>query len=145
MVWGDGRYKMIPPPGKFFVDKHMLECRIFSRELLFTAVYTEPHYGFTYIKRFKFGGCIQNKEYALAPEKSKMLLFAEGTPETLFVKYKPAKGQRIHQQIFTPGDVLEKGVGAKGIQMTSKEIARLAVKKPAWWDDSEASPKGLLS
>ncbi|MBP5226415.1 MAG: DNA topoisomerase IV subunit A [Kiritimatiellae bacterium] len=145
VVWGDGRYKMIPPPGKFFVDKHMLECRIFSRELLFTAVYTEPHYGFTYIKRFKFGGCIQNKEYALAPEKSKMLLFAEGTPETLFVKYKPAKGQRIHQQIFTPGDVLEKGVGAKGIQMTSKEIARLAVKKPAWWDDSEASPKGLLS
>lgn len=145
VLWNDGSYKMIPPPDKFFVYKHMQCCRIFTKEILFTAIYTEPIYGFTYIKRFKFGGCIQNKEYRLAPERSKMLLFEEGTPESVWVKYKPAKGQRIHQQVFTPSEVLEKGVGAKGIQMTSKDISRLAIKKPSWWDDSESSPKGLLS
>lgn len=145
VLWNDGTYKMIPPPDKFFVDKHMRCCRIFSKEILFTAIYTEPLYGFTYIKRFKFGGCIQNKEYHLAPERSKMMLFEEGTPENVWVKYKPTKGQRIHQQVFNPAEVLEKGVGAKGIQMTSKDISRLAIKKPSWWDDSESSPKGLLS
>ena len=144
VIWKDGRYKMMPPPDKFFVDKDMLYCSIFSREVLYTAVYTEPHYGFTYIKRFRFGGCIQNKEYRLAPEKSRVLLLTEGTPENLYVKYKPAKGQRIHQQLFIPSEVLEKGVGAKGIQMTSKDIARLATEKPRWWDDTVEPAKGVL-
>ena len=67
------------------------------------------------------------------------------TPDGIYVKYKPAKAQRIHQQMFVPSEVLEKGVGAKGIQMTSKDIARISSKKPSWWDDTESSPKGLLS
>ena len=145
VVWEDGRYKMMPPPDKFFIDKSYQYCKIFDRDKEFTAVYTEPHYGFTYIKRFAFGGAIQNKEYRLAPEKSKLLLFEEGTPETVFLKYKPAKAQRIHQQIFSPSEVLVKGVSAKGIQMTSKDVAKIATKKPGWWDDSEATPKGVLT
>ena len=145
VVWEDGRYKMMPPPEKFFVDHNHLYCQIFDREREFTAVYTEPHYGFTYIKRFAFGGAIQNKEYRLAPEKSEVILFDEGVPESVFVKYKPAKAQRIHQQMFTPAEVLVKGVAAKGIQMTSKDIAKIATKKPGWWDDNETTPKGVLT
>ena len=146
VVWNDGRYKMMPPPDKFFVDKKGANyCQIFDRDKEFTCIYTEPHYGFTYIKRFAFGGAIQNKEYRIAPEKSKLLLFEEGTPEAVYLKYKPAKSQRIHQQMFTPGEVLVKGVSAKGIQMTSKDIAKLATKKPSWWDDSETTPKGILT
>jgi len=146
VVWNDGRYKMMPPPDKFFVDKEGgAYCQIFNRDKEFTAIYTEPHYGFTYIKRFAFGGAIQNKEYRLAPEGSKVILFGEGVPEEVYVKYKPAKAQRIHQQMFTPSEVLVKGVAAKGIQMTSKDIAKIATKKPSWWDDSEATPKGVLT
>ena len=145
VVWSDGRYKMMPPPDKFFIDQNHLYCQIFERDKEFTAIYAEPHYGFTYIKRFAFGGAIQNKEYRLAPEQSKVLLFEEGTPEAVFVKYKPAKAQRIHQQMFTPSEVLVKGVSAKGIQMTSKDIAKLATKKPGWWDDNENTPKGVLT
>ena len=146
VVWNDGRYKMLPPPEKFFVDKKGGSyCQIFDRNKEFTAIYTEPHYGFTYIKRFAFGGAIQNKEYRLAPEDSKVILFEEGMPEAVYIKYKPAKAQRIHQQMFNPGEVLVKGVSAKGIQMTSKDIAKIATKKPGWWDDNEATPKGVLT
>jgi topoisomerase-4 subunit A len=145
VVWEDGRYKMMPPPDKFFVDKNHLYCKIFDRDQEFTAVYTEPHYGFTYIKRFAFGGAIQNKEYHLAPEKSDVILFEEGVPDAVYVKYKPAKAQRIHQQMFSPGEVLVKGVAAKGIQMTSKDISKIVTKKPGWWDDSETTPKGVLT
>jgi topoisomerase-4 subunit A len=146
VVWSDGRYKMMPPPDKFFVDKKGAQyVAIFDRDKAFTCVYTEPHYGFTYIKRFAFGGAIQNKEYRLAPEGGKLLLFEEGTPDAVYIKYKPAKSQRIHQQMFTPEEVLLKGVSAKGIQMTSKDIAKLATKKPGWWDDNEATPKGVLT
>ena len=142
VVWNDGQYRLINPPDKFFTDKHMLYCAIHDREKVFTAVYTEPKYGFTYVKRFAFGGCILNKEYSFAPEKSKVIYFGEGTPETLYVKYKPAKSQRINQQAFTPGDVLVKGVSAHGKQMTCKPIKSISAEKPRGWEDE--TDKGLL-
>ncbi len=155
VVWDDGRFKMMPPPDKFFFDKDATYIQIYDREKIFTAVYTEPEYGFTYIKRFPFGGLIQNKDYRLAPEKSKLRLFEEGTPESVFLKYKPAKSQRIHQQEFSllpvkingqlDDPVKVRGVTAKGLQMTSKDISRIATKKPAWWDDNDKSPKGSLA
>ena len=145
VVWADGSYKIIPPPDKFFVDKNWVYCKIFNKKTEFTTVYREPDFGIIYIKRFVFGGAIQNKNYKLAPDKSKILLFQEGVPEQIFVKYKPAKGQKIHQQVFTPNDVRVKGVGARGIQMTTKEISRIVTKVPTWWDDKARGSKGILT
>ena len=144
VLWSDGRYRMMPPPDKFFIDQNMLLCRLFDRDAQMLCVYTEKAHGFTHIKRFTFGGCFQNKDYRLCPEGSKILLFQEGVPEALYVKYKPAKSQRIHQQIFVPSEVMVKGVSARGVQMTSKDIEKIAVEKPRWWQDGEESPKGLL-
>ena len=87
---------------------------------------------------------IQNKEYRLAPEKSKILYFQEGSPENLYVKFKPAKNQRIHQQLFEMKQVTLRGASAKGLQMTTKAIARISPTKGSWWDESEAVSKGVL-
>lgn len=142
VVWNDGQYRMIAPPDKFFTDKHMIYCAIHNRDSVFTAVYTDPKYGFSYIKRFSFGGCIMNKEYSFAPEKSKVAYFSEGTPEALYVKYKPAKSQRVNQQQFNPNDVLVKGVSAHGKQMTCKPIKSITAERPRGWEDE--TDKGLL-
>jgi len=156
-VWKDGRYRMSPPPDKFFVDKTIDEMFLFNpdkdRDKVYTCVYEEPLYGFVYVKRFTFGGMINNKDYRLAPEKSKILLFCEGAPERLWVKFKPAKSQRIHQQMFdlgsadpnakTPG-LAVRGASSRGNQMTSKAIARIATEEPSWWDPKENAPKGSL-
>ena len=157
LVWKDGRYKMLPPQDKIFVDKDLLSVFLFNpekdRDKPFTAVYEEAVYGFAYVKRFTFGGMINNKEYRLAPEKSKVLFFKDGLPERMYVKFKPAKSQRIHQQIFELGSpdqnaknagLAIRGASSRGNQMTSKAIARLAVEKPSWWDDSEEESKGVL-
>jgi topoisomerase-4 subunit A len=109
-----------------------------------TCVYTQKDHDFSYLKRFTFGGAIQNKEYRLAPENSTVLLLQEGTPETLYVKYRPAKSQRINQQAFTPSEVLVKGVSSKGVQLTSKAVAKLDTQKPRWWENDAESPKGVL-
>jgi topoisomerase-4 subunit A len=159
-VWKDGRYKMAPPSDKIFVDKDLLEVFLFNpdkdRVREFTCVYEEPLYGFSYVKRFTFGGMINNKEYRLAPEKSKVMFFAEGCPERLYVKFKPAKGQKIHQMLFLPLELVDKGAGekrpvvevrgasARGIQLTTKAIARISATKGSWWDDSESAAKGVL-
>ena len=159
-IWKDGRYKMTPPSDKIFVDKDLLEVFLFNpekdRERAFVCVYEEPLYGFSYIKRFTFGGMINNKEYRLAPEKSKVLFFDEGCPENIYVKFKPAKNQKIHQMLFQPLELVDKGAGekkpvvevrgatARGIQLTTKAIARVSPTKGSWWNDGEASTKGVL-
>ncbi len=147
-VWKDGRYKMMPAPEKQFVDKDLLDVFVFNpekdRDKEFVCAYEEPMYGFTYVKRFTFGGMINNKEYRLAPEKGKILYFQSGCPENLYVKFKPAKNQRIHQQIFDMNQVTVRGASAKGLQMTTKAIARISPTKGAWWDDKEEPSKGVL-
>ena len=167
-VWKDGRFRKQQPDDKIFVDKDLLAVLRYDQEKDrdtrdFTCVYEEGSYGFSYIKRFRFGGLIRNKEYRLAPEKpkSKVLFFQEGCPDTLYVKFKPAKGQKIHQQHFLPKEqvkrtntetgklenqdvVLIRNAGSKGKQLTTKPIARIASAKGSWWDESEPPSKGVL-
>lgn len=168
LIWKDGRFKKVQPEDKIFVDKDLLAVIRYNQEkdrdeLDFTCVYEESGYGFSYIKRFRFGGLIRNKEYRLAPEKpkSKILLLQKGCPDTLYVKFKPAKGQKIHQQHFLPKELVDRvnretgktekqevvpirGAGAKGKQLTTKPIAKVSGSKGSWWDEKEAPSKGIL-
>lgn len=141
-LWKDGRYRMMPPPNKLFVDVDFDRVFMYDKDKVFTCVYEEPLYGHAYMKRFTFGGMIQNKEYRLAPPKSKILFFQEDTPERLYVKFRPAKGQRVHQAFFGPGETTVRRASAKGLQMTTKPIARISSAKPNWWNDAEGESRG---
>jgi len=144
VVWRDGRYMMIPPPEKLFVDKTVEYVGVFDREKEFLCVYT--HNQTSYIKRFTFGGCIQNKEYSLCPKgKNKLLLLEEGAPEEVFVKFAPMKNQRVHQLKVKVADYAVKGAKTKGNQLTAKKIKNLGTKKPKNWDDeSDLDPNAVL-
>ena len=168
LVWRDGRFRKVLPEDKLFVDKDLMLVLRYNQEKdretrEFTCVYEEGGYGFSYIKRFRFGGLIRNKDYRLAPEKpkSKVLFFQEGCPETIYVKFKPAKGQKIHQQHFLPHELVDRvnretgkvekqevvpirSATAKGKQLTTKPIARIGSAKGSWWDDREPPSKGVL-
>ena len=168
LIWKDGRFRKVQPGDKIFVDKDLLAVLRYDQEkdretLDFTCVYEEGSYGFSYIKRFRFGGLIRNKDYRLAPEKpkSKILFLQKGCPETLYVKFKPAKGQKIHQQFFCPLELVDRinretgktekkpvveirTATTKGKQLTSKPIARVSGAKGSWWDDAEPPSKGVL-
>ena len=168
LVWKDGRFRKVQPEDKIFVDKDLLCVLRYNQEKErdtrdFTCIYEEGGYGFSYIKRFAFGGLIRNKDYHLAPEKpkSKLVLFQEGCGDTLYVKYKPAKGQKIHQQHFKPLELVDRvnretgktekkpvveirSASAKGKQLTSKPIAKASFAKGSWWDEKETPSKGVL-
>jgi len=142
IVKNDGTFAVMPPPETYYVDDSLIWCGIYKRDLVFTAVYTD--WGVTYVKRFEIGGVIMNRDYDYIPAKAQLQLCKFGTPESIYVKYKPAKGLRIHQQEFKPEQVLIKGVKAKGRQMTSKIIERIDSSTGRWWDKKLRSPKGLL-
>ncbi len=140
LIWADGRYKVIPPPEKMFVDHTLLHAGKADRDKIFTMVYTAQ--GLTYVKRFALGGAILSKEYLCTLPDARIRFLEEGTPEALYVKYRPAKNQRIHQQTFQPGTLPVKGAKARGNHMTSKSIARIATKKPAGWENE--AQNGLM-
>ena len=148
LVWPDGRYKLVPAPeDKLFVDKDLLYVSLFDRDRLYTAVYTEKEYPFSCLKRFAFGGTIMNRDYTLMQEPGTIRLFVEGTPKAIWIKYKPAKGQRIMQKVFSPEEeVAVKGVKAKGKQITSKPIQYISADEatPRFWDADAPTDKGRL-
>jgi topoisomerase IV subunit A len=135
LVFRDGHYKVIELPEKLFIGPHLLYCAIPDRDQVITLAYTNREA--TYLKRFTFGGIIMNKDYECIPSKSKILFFAPGTPDKLFIKYKPAPYQKINQQVCCPGEVLVKGVKARGNQLSIKEVSSINSKQPRGWD-SEA-------
>ena len=145
IVYGNGRYQVVPPPDKLFMDNNLVRCEIYNRESSYTAVYVEK--SIAYIKRFKIGGAIMNRDYFLgASDKSKLILLADGTPESIYVKYKPAKNQRIHQQRFNPSETAEKSAKARGNRLSSKGIKYIDIAPGRWWDkaDDGEIPDGVL-
>jgi len=144
VVSKDGRYRVVSPPEKMFVDGGMMYCAKADRNRIYTTVFTDKSCGFTYMKRFTTGGFIIKKEYRCAHEGCEVLVFEDTNPTEIFVKYKPAKGQRIHQQVFNPADIPVKGSKARGNQMTAKKIARISTKKERWWKDSDDSHRGHM-
>ncbi len=143
LVWDDCRYRVIPPPDKLFIDKNLVYAAIYDRDRVMTLVYESEQ--ITHMKRFAFGGVIQNKDYFCVPEgePAKALFFSDAQPETLYVKYAPRKGQQIHQQEFEPKKVAVRTARTRGIQMTTKRVTAVTTQKPRNWDE-RAGPKGAL-
>ena len=143
LVWDDCRYRVIPPPDKLFVDKNLVYAAIYDRDRVMTLVYESDQ--ITHMKRFTFGGVIQNKDYFCIPEgeTGKALFFADNQPATLYVKYAPRKGQQIHQQEFDPKKIAIRTPKTRGIQITTKRVTDIATQKPRNWDD-KAGPKGAF-
>ena len=145
MVFRDGHYKVIELPEKLFVGPDMEYCGLPDREQVFTLVYSDRDA--TYLKRFNFGGAILDKEYFCVPEgeKCKMLFFEPGTPETLYIRYKPAPHQKINQQTCVPSEVEVKGAKTRGRQLTIKDVGAVGTKPPRGWDPEAATTKVMFA
>ena len=143
IVRGDGKYRVINPPERLFVDSDMAYCAPADRDRKCLLVYCDED-GFSHVKMFTFGGSILNKEYSCIPDRGKILYFTDCPPRTLYVKYKRRKGQRIHQQAFDLSKIPVKGVKTRGKHMTSKKVASLHSVKPRGWVDKKPGRSGAF-
>ncbi|MBG89165.1 MAG: DNA topoisomerase IV [Verrucomicrobiales bacterium] len=134
LVSKTGSYKVIQIEEKYFAGSDLVHCEHPDRDSVFTMVYQTKDA--CYLKRFTFGGTIMNKEYSLVPEKkkAKIVYFERGTPEELFVRYKPMPKQKINQQTCKPKLLAVKGAKARGKQMSPKSISNIGAKPPKNWD-----------
>ncbi len=139
MVFRDGHYLVTDLQEKLFIGPDLVYAALPDRERVFTLCYTNREA--TYLKRFTFGGTIMNKEYFCIPEKSKILFFEPGTPETLYIKYKPAPHQKINQQTCQPSEVDVKGAKTLGRQISIKDVGSINSKPPRNWDAEATTTK----
>ncbi|MBV8417041.1 MAG: DNA topoisomerase IV subunit A, partial [Verrucomicrobia bacterium] len=126
LVWDDGRYQMIPPPDKLFVDKNLIYFAIFEREKVFTLVYSTQNA--TFLKRFAFGGAIMNRDYSCAQEKARIKCLTDRPVTEVRLKYRHVKGARIDEQTFTAGDFAVRGPKTRGNQLTKRTVTSVTVR-----------------
>jgi topoisomerase-4 subunit A len=120
LVWDNGRYQVMPPPDRLFVDKSLLYFGIFDREKVFTMVYSTPKA--TFLKRFSFGGVIMNRDYNCAQENSKIKYLTDRPVQQLRLRYRHTKGARIDEQTFAVDQIAVRGPKTRGNQATNRTV-----------------------
>jgi topoisomerase IV subunit A len=126
LVWDNGRYQIIPPPDKLFVDKNLTYFGIYDREKIFTLVYGTS--AATFVKRFAFGGAIMNRDYQCAQENAKIRLLTDRPIAEIRLKYRHAKGARTDEQLFSAGDFPVRGPKTRGNQVTKRTVTSVTAK-----------------
>ncbi|MBV9299102.1 MAG: DNA topoisomerase IV subunit A [Verrucomicrobia bacterium] len=126
LVWDTGRYQMIPPPDKLFVDKNLVYFGIFDREKTFTLVYSTEKA--TFVKRFSFGGAIMNRDYNCAQENAKIRLLTDRPITEIRLKYRHSKGARVHEQSVSASDFAVRGPKTRGNQVTKRTVTSVTIK-----------------
>jgi topoisomerase-4 subunit A len=126
LVWENGRYQMIPPPERVFVDKDLLYFGIYDRDRIFTVVYSTPKAAF--LKRFAFGGAIMNRDYSCTQEGAKIRFITDRPVKELRLKYRHTKGSRVDEQTFATSDIIVRGPKARGLQVTKRTVTSVVAR-----------------
>jgi topoisomerase IV subunit A len=143
LVWRDGRYKVVPPPAKLFVDKTLIHAAILDRDRTLTVVYADTF--FTRVKRFPAGGTVTNREYRCIPKGCEILVLADDDPAVLYVRYAEGENQAIRQQTFDLRKLPVRDRGAPGAVVSAKRLHDIRAARPADWDDALTGPPGVLT
>ena len=124
IVWETGRYQMIAPPDRLFVDKNVVHFGIYEREKIFTIVYNTDKAAF--LKRFVFGGAIMNRDYSCAQQGAKIKYISDRTSKQLLLKYRHIKGARIGEQTFDLDAFAVRGPKSRGIQAAKRTVTSVS-------------------
>lgn len=132
LIFGDGSYKVTGVPQKLFVGKGLLAVVLADKESLaavtYSLVYRNPE-GETYIKRTRVEQFILEKVYQLVPEGGSLLGFTTSEKVSVRLLYDTRKGNlRVTQEDFAVADYLVKGVGAQGVRLSTKPLAKMEFK-----------------
>ena len=139
LVWRDGRYKVIAPPEKLFVDQTLLHVAVLGRERVLTVVYNEE--GFTYVKRL-LPNAVTNREYRCTPRGAQVVFFSDQDVSSLYVQYDVPETAAIRQQVFDTASLPVRERDGKASLMSSKKIRSIGASKPKKWDDALNGPPG---
>lgn len=126
IIWENGRYQVLPPPEKMFVDKDVFYFGIYDRDRVFTMVYTTPKAAF--LKRFNIGGAIMNRDYSCTQDGARIKWLVHDPVKEVKLKYRQTRGAKAGDQSFDLADIPVRGARTRGLQVTKRTITSVTAK-----------------
>ncbi len=119
-------------PEKLFVDKGILYCGFIdpetSAKTIFSVIYRNEK-KHLYIKRCRIEKYILNKGYSIIPDNCTIIKFTTEEDLSVTVSYKPQPRLRILHETFLMRDYAVKGLKARGVRLTTKEVKSIRLDK----------------
>lgn len=134
LFYKDGTYNVINIPEKHYVHHEgnkVVYVGVADKKTVMRAVYKDAKRHLFYVKRFIVEKFILEKTYRYVEEGMELVFLTTQPGVTVEMVYVPKAKQKVAKAPFELDSVLIKGVTAKGIRMSSKEIKKIAVIKKA--------------
>lgn len=132
LIFSDGTYSVTNLPEKQYVHhegKQLAFAGPADKKTVFSAVYKDPETHICYAKRFVINKFILDKVYRYFDEGMLMAHLTAAPDVNVDLQFFHKAKQKTNSIKFSLGQVLIKGVTAKGIRITNKPIKRLTVSK----------------
>ncbi|MCB1118739.1 MAG: DNA topoisomerase IV subunit A [Chlamydiia bacterium] len=130
ILFQDGTYTVINIPEKQYhheTGKKVAHIGVSDKKTTFNVVYKNPKTNQCFAKRFVVSKYILDKEYRYIEEGMKLEMLSTAPTVQLQVNFVPSVRQKVTKMDFDMGEVLVKGVSAKGVRLSSKPIKKIKV------------------
>lgn len=127
----DGTYKVINIPEKQYVntDSKVIYAGVADKKTVLGVIYKDPKTLLCYAKRFIVSQFILDKVYRFIEEGMELQYLSTQPNYKVELQLVPKTGQKISKIEFNTGEVLVKGVSAKGIRMSNRQVKKVVLLK----------------
>jgi topoisomerase-4 subunit A len=128
VIFKDGSYQVMNIPEKQYVHdqgKKVVYLGIADKKTIISVAYRDPKTHYAYAKRFIVDKFILEKPYRYLEEGMTLDYISTAPTNTLELQLIPKLRQTIAKVRFKLEDVAVKGVTAKGIKMTPREVKKI--------------------
>ncbi len=132
IIFKDGTYKVINIPEKEYIaqDRNPLVfVGVADKKTVMSIVYKDDNTGQPYAKRFVVEKFILDKQYHYLKDGQSLQFITSEPSTTVHVSFKPKPKQKVKNTQFNLDNVAIKGVNAKGIRISNKEMKAVKITK----------------
>ena len=131
LMFKNGIYKVVKVHRKEFIGKGLqfFETTNSVSDAVFSVIYRDKKTGYCYIKRFTGIKYILDKEYRYYPQGCRTEYFTKKTDLHIICEYEPGRKMKIFSTEFDLCDYKLKGIFAKGVRISSKNIIKIRAEK----------------
>lgn len=132
LFFKDGTYTVINIPEKMYVHHEgnkVAYVGVADKKTIVSVIYKDAKRHLFYAKRFIVDKFLLEKTYRYVEEGMELVFLTTQPNVTVEMNFVPKAGQKVTSAPFELDKVLVKGVTAKGIRMSSKEVKKVSLVK----------------
>lgn len=132
LFFKDGTYTVINIPEKQYVHHEgnkVVYVGVADKKSVLSVIYKDPKRHFCFVKRFIISKFILDKTYRYFEEGMELVFLTTQSQLSVELQLIPKVKQKVNKITFDVSSALVKGVSAKGMRMTNKEVKKVILLK----------------